>query len=214
MRLSDRALPASVMIPGMPWWASCLPSSPERLATLDTMLRILAVVFAVLAVLAVLAAVCGLLAAMVATHRGNIRSTHTERALGEARARVNELEERAAPRQPRPEQRRRLVGLLSPWKGTSVLVMAVHGNAERRDYALQLADALREAGWTVTSPEIPLFGGGVVSRVAVLVNDEMRAPPGAAPLVEMLTRVGVAAHLLADRQVGPDALWLLVGDKP
>ena len=195
------------MIPAMPWWATYLPASPKRLATLDTGLRVAAIAFTVLA------AVCGLLAATVATYRGDIRNKQAERALEEAQAKVQELGARAAPRQLSSQQRLQLATLLSRWKGTPVRVMAVVGSSERMEYALALAGTLRQAGWVLTTPDVPQFSGAVVSGVAVMVHGPVNAPAGQQALIEMLPRVGIHTYLLVDSQVAPGALWLVVGYK-
>ncbi|HSR49733.1 MAG TPA: hypothetical protein VLV83_02825 [Acidobacteriota bacterium] len=151
------------------------------------------------------------------TLREQVESLGAERdqarqGLQSARQQVRQLEERADWRRLRASQKESITQILKEHAG-SVLVASVRGDAEARQFARQLHDAIQEAGWLVqfsASFEPPAEH---VRGLAVLVRNRQNPPEHAGLLQSALEQNGFKAPggLAANAQA---EVTLLVGPRP
>jgi hypothetical protein len=105
-------------------------------------------------------------------------------------------------------QRAAIVDRLRRNKKYSLLVTSVGAEVDTLNYARDLADALREAGWEVCVPSPA--GYLPTESVFVGVNDVSSPHPSAGLLVDVLTSVGIRARLVPVTDAGPSGCCLIV----
>jgi|GEM_PF-1822472 hypothetical protein len=171
-------------------------------------------------VCAILAPILGLGYWYVSTYRSSQEITSVRQDLTKARKDAEEARKETAeiraqqePRKLSPTQRERLVGLLSEAKGTEIFVTGTVGSLESMQYATQLAEALRQAGWNVKDV---LQWDVYFSGVAVLEAPASERSGVAGLLRNGLKSVGVVLNPMAyaEAQEPPGPIHLAVGVKP
>lgn len=216
------------------WILRWLPNaSPERLAEIERNFQVAAWSFGILAVASTAIAVTVQLLAWHAgklaseTHerdliaaqekdRVEVAQTRTEVAqarqeITQTQQRTAELQSKMATRQLTPDQRKILTTILAEGKGTRISILAPMGDAEAGAFRLDLASALREAGWNVK------VGANFVATVSAGLYIIVANPKNLRPDQAMLKRAFDEASIQVGLEHNPDAPALLnlrVGPKP
>ena len=139
-----------------------------------------------------------------------------QRDLDKKSVRIQELEVAAAPRTLSAAQKARLCEhLASVEAGFPLVPTSRLMDVESANYAAQLADAFREAGWQVSAPN-PTFLGNTSSDVTLAVTEDSHRPV-AGQVAAILNAVGVVCRveLKGRGQLGvpTHGLYLIVGAK-
>jgi NADPH:quinone reductase-like Zn-dependent oxidoreductase len=93
------------------------------------------------------------------------------------------------------------------------MVMATVGDAERMNYAIQLANALLAAGWVVVDSAVEQYMV-TATGIHIAVRDATQPPPSAKILYEALSGVGISAQFDSiGPKADPQAIQLIVGGK-
>lgn len=85
----------------------------------------------------------------------------------------------------------KLVADLARSSGRAVVVSCIWGDDEAYDYANQLVDILRQAGWRATGPEPTVIYGNAPSMAVGVYVPEGAAPDAAKVLMDAFTRSAV-----------------------
>jgi hypothetical protein len=111
-------------------------------------------------------------------------------------------------------QRSLLIAKLSPFKGTTLMMIYIGtGGEETRHYAEEIAQAIRAAGWTVGMNE-GMDRGEARYGVTVVVNDKLHPHP-ATVLLDTLMEAGFAGtEGEANPNLSKDDFQLIVRPKP
>jgi hypothetical protein len=170
-------------------------------------------------VLAILGILVGVGAREVGRHKASILQGRLDSALQQRdekaaalESKTRELEARQAHRRLRDDQKTRLIELLTPSTGSRVQIMAVVGDGEGIEYALEFAEVLRKAGWTQSGVAQWL---GMARGVLVVVKDAQNPPPAAGRLIHALRAAGIDAAGVPNPEISdPNVIQLLIGQKP
>ncbi len=106
------------------------------------------------------------------------------------------------------EQRTSIVDRLRRNRKYSLQVTSIGKEVDAFNFACDLADALREAGWEVRVPSTA--GHFPTESVFVGVNNLSSPHPSAGLLVDVLTSVGIRAKLVPVSDAGPSGCCLIV----
>ncbi|PYR04361.1 MAG: hypothetical protein DMF99_32115 [Acidobacteria bacterium] len=128
------------------------------------------------------------------------------------------LKEKIAPRHISDEQRKALIASLkeSQDKGL-VRVFAQAGDSESFQYAVQIEEILKAAGWLVAPPSLPgIFPSPGDSHVGLLlgVRDPSKPPPHGLALKKAFAGVGIEMLVEHNRRADDTGVELLVNNKP
>ncbi len=107
--------------------------------------------------------------------RLNSKVTEAERMGTQAYERALELDAERSPRVLSLEQRQMIIGAIERHPGHPVLVLELQ-DQESRNYANQIIDALRAAGWNVRVRNLGLFMTAPYGVVCILPNRDMPSP--------------------------------------
>jgi len=208
-------------------WTSYLPTDPARLSTWERNLWI------GVALIGVLLALVGYVAYEVTRRRADIEGAILEDRLvgarseleqkdrelasanAEAQRKLDELELRQAPRRLTATVSTRLHGLLQGQRAVPVNVTVPLGDGEARQFASDLLQVLKHAGWRVDPDAVTesMAQNALPAGVHVVVSDWGNPPPGATVLVDALAAIAVVVN----RDNGlrrRDEIRLFVGRKP
>lgn len=140
-----------------------------------------------------------------------------EKEAADAKQRYLALLERVSPRSISPEQRKRVLSLLSTFDKGSVSITCLNGNAESCGFALEIAELLRAAGWGVEGPtDMVLFGpsGQTPKGLFLIIKDASNVPPLANVLLTVLNTSGIPATGEQNPNLDAGKINILVGSKP
>lgn len=128
---------------------------------------------------------------------------------------ILDLERKRRPRTLTTQQRDHIVSALLPYSGrASAAIRVLSLESEAQNFANQLASALRDSGWTVTTNMAELTSRQAIFGLKVDVGDVQNPPIGANALVKALRDAGISVDTGLDTDGGPNGLFLFVGSKP
>jgi hypothetical protein len=139
-----------------------------------------------------------------------------EKEASEAKTRYLELLERVSPRS-LSSQRARLLDMLKQFAKGPITISCLNGNAESCGFAQEIADLLKDAGWTVEGPrDMVLFGsnGQPPRGLFLTIKDGRNPPPQANVLIQLLNSSGFLTQGEQNPRLEEGKLNLLVGVKP
>jgi hypothetical protein len=159
----------------------------------------------------------GMLATATAREdRPNSLLADLKKQVGSLKLRISELKQSATTRMIRSDTGKRLADYLSKFGSRSVVVFCVPNDVEAYDYATQLTNVLKSAGWDARGPEVTTIFGDV-RAIGVNVYDDA-APGGdtAKILLDGLARFNIPFQIrVASPEAADDAaVELFVGAQP
>lgn len=105
---------------------------------------------------------------------------------------IDILKEKTRGRSIAPDTAARLAAYLRPFGSHPVVVSCAPDDVEAYDYANQIANVLREAGWDATGPEkTAIFGEAPAMGVRLFVRGGIAAPDAAKVLIDAFTRFNI-----------------------
>ena len=128
-----------------------------------------------------------------------------------------ELLERVSPRTFTPEQRAKLVDALKRFPKGSADIQCLNGNAESCEFAHEISDLLKEAGWEITSFHDTLTfnaAGRTPKGVFLTIKDSKNPPLFANALLQGLNILGFAVYGEENKNIDSEKVAIFVGTKP
>ena len=144
------------------------------------------------------------------------RTAVLEKEASDAKARYLVLLERVSPRS-LSSQRARMLDMLRQFAKGPITITCLNGNGESCGFAQEIADLLKDAGWTVEGPrDMVLFGanGQPPRGLFLTVKDGRNPPPHANVLIQVLNSSGFLTQGEQNPRLEEEKLNLLVGVKP
>jgi hypothetical protein len=120
--------------------------------------------------------------------------------------------EQVKPRRLTSMQRAKLVSELSHGEKGDIRIAFLNGNAESQDFALDLARALKDSGWTVNALDSRNVIGQLPLGLRLIMHDEFI--PRTETLRTALQSIGLIVEAKSRPILALDAVELFVGEKP
>jgi hypothetical protein len=128
---------------------------------------------------------------------------------------ASELAEKQRFRTITPEHRKQFVDLLAVARKGRVRISVMAGNKEAFDFATQVRDMVREAGYSTpdTMNSLQLFGPPLLGMV-IKVKSEPEQAPFAGDMQRAFSAIGIEALGDKDSSLDADIVLLQIGAKP
>jgi hypothetical protein len=149
--------------------------------------------------------------ARVAQQRVEVELARQQERAARAERSLLELQEKLKPRVLSSAQRDQLVKLLAQAPKDPVEVFQVAGDREAFEFALQIVDALRAAGWDTVGRSDML---GISLRGSVIAMPDLKnPPPHTVPIQRAFTTAGIGLPGIA-QDMPEGTVRIIVGTKP
>lgn len=126
-----------------------------------------------------------------------------------------ELQRRVEPRRLSPEQRTRLIAVLSSGPRGPVSVTCVLGDSDGCPFAEQIKEVLTASGWTdVDGVNQAVFGGGSPIGFGIIVRSAVTAPSFAGHLQQAFFSIGLPLGGVEKADAPEGVVQIIVGHKP
>jgi hypothetical protein len=128
---------------------------------------------------------------------------------------ASELAEKQRFRAIIPEQRKQFANFLAPARKGRVRITVTAGNNEAFDFATQVRDMVREAGYTTPDlmDSFQLFGPPPIG-IVIRVKSETEQAPFAGDMQRAFNAIGIDAPGDKDASLDADTVLLQIGTKP
>ncbi|HVC44736.1 MAG TPA: hypothetical protein VND20_07940 [Candidatus Binataceae bacterium] len=188
----------------MAGWFSEIWNSSQALDTVFTVTQWAMAIFGFLTAVAIVISI-------IASNRAN--SLKDETWLGERETLQTQIQQ-LTPRRLTPEQKVKIL-LALPRQPYSIRITCTMGDGESFDYASDLMEVLKEAGWTVEDNGLSqaLFTGKP-PPLWITVSSADEVPPAANALANAFKAAGIAVIGQIDKGLNPTQVGLFVGHKP
>jgi hypothetical protein len=110
-----------------------------------------------------------------------------------------------------PAQRDKIVAALSGKPAARVLVAFVQGDDDGRQFAGEIVEILRAAGWNVDGPGAVDWSPNNPIGYGVVVRDANIPPPGAIQLWGAFKDAGITLGAIAKPEAPADQIWIIIG---
>lgn len=125
-----------------------------------------------------------------------------------------ELQRRIEPRRIPPDQRARLIELLTAGPKGPVSISCVLGDGEGLAFAQQVAEALNASGYPHAGVDQGVYSGRNPVGFGLIVHSAVTAPPYAAAIQRAFFSIGLPMGGLEDSSAPEGTVRILVGNKP
>lgn len=126
-----------------------------------------------------------------------------------------ELQERVKPRHLSADCRKQLIELLKPATKGAIEINHLVLDEESRSFAMQIYEALREAGWSSNGVRSEMITGGTPPiGLLIVFHSEKAIPSHAAVLIDAFSKIGLSPTLGKDLNIPEGTVGILVGVKP